>query len=68
MNTNFDIEHEEIRQPVPAFTLLSAQEKVRKAEDGWNSQDPVKVATAEIPIINQDVGFRVLEQFQFKAL
>jgi nuclear transport factor 2 (NTF2) superfamily protein len=45
-NLNFDIEHEEIRQPVPAFTLASAQEKVRKAENGWNSQDPVKVATA----------------------
>jgi len=43
---NFNIEHEDIRQPLPAFTLASAKEKVRKAEDGWNSQDPIKVATA----------------------
>ena len=43
---NFNIEHEDIRQPLPVFTLASAKEKVRKAEDGWNSQDPIKVATA----------------------
>ena len=48
MNSNIqlNIEHEEIRQPLPAFTLASAKEKVRKAEDGWNSQDPIKVAPA----------------------
>lgn len=43
---NIKLEQEEIRLPLPAFTLLSAEEKVRKAEDAWNSQNPAKVATA----------------------
>ncbi|MRT11160.1 DUF1348 family protein [Enterobacteriaceae bacterium RIT711] len=34
------------RPPVPPFTLESAMEKVRLAEDGWNSRDPAKVALA----------------------
>jgi nuclear transport factor 2 (NTF2) superfamily protein len=34
------------RPPLPPFTLQSAIEKVRLAEDGWNSRDPVKVALA----------------------
>ncbi len=34
------------RPPVPPFTLESARQKVRAAEDGWNSRDPVKVALA----------------------
>ena len=34
------------RPPVPPFTLASAQQKVRAAEDGWNSRDPAKVALA----------------------
>jgi nuclear transport factor 2 (NTF2) superfamily protein len=37
---------EEQRPPLPPFTLESAREKVRKAEDGWNSRDPQKVALA----------------------
>ncbi|MGQ8365122.1 DUF1348 family protein [Glaciecola sp. 1036] len=36
----------EIRQPVPPFTLEKAIEKVRLAEDGWNSRDPETVALA----------------------
>ncbi len=32
------------RPPVPPFTLESARQKVRAAEDGWNSRDPAKVA------------------------
>jgi uncharacterized protein len=36
----------EERPPVPPFTQESAQEKVRRAEDGWNSRDPAKVALA----------------------
>lgn len=36
----------EQRPPVPPFTLESAVEKVRAAEDGWNSRDPEKVAMA----------------------
>ncbi|MGB0217113.1 MAG: DUF1348 family protein [Alteromonas oceani] len=37
---------EQSRPPLPPFTLASATEKVRLAEDGWNSRDPVKVAQA----------------------
>ncbi|WP_300396757.1 nuclear transport factor 2 family protein [Henriciella sp.] len=35
-----------MRRPVPPFTLESAIEKVRLAEDGWNSRDPEKVSMA----------------------
>jgi uncharacterized protein len=31
---------------VPPFTLDIAEQKVRRAEDGWNSRDPQKVALA----------------------
>src|ERR1700710_2278276 len=31
---------------VPPFTRETAAQKVRKAEDGWNSRDPEKVALA----------------------
>ncbi|MEW9572286.1 DUF1348 family protein [Rhodanobacter sp. Si-c] len=34
------------RPPFPPFTLETAIEKVRLAEDGWNSRDPAKVALA----------------------
>ncbi|MCX4673134.1 nuclear transport factor 2 family protein [Streptomyces sp. NBC_01381] len=34
------------RPPVPPFTRETAAEKVRLAEDGWNSRDPEKVALA----------------------
>lgn len=34
------------RPPLPPFTLETAIEKVRLAEDGWNSRDPAKVALA----------------------
>lgn len=34
----------EIRLPVPPFNLQSATEKVRLAEDAWNSRDPQRVA------------------------
>ena len=36
----------EARPPVPPFTLETAVEKVRLAEDGWNSRDPKRVALA----------------------
>ncbi len=36
----------EIRPPLPPFTLDTAIEKVRAAEDGWNSRDPERVARA----------------------
>ena len=34
------------RLPLPPFTHETAQEKVRLAEDGWNSRDPHNVAQA----------------------
>ena len=34
------------RPPLPPFDLESAIEKVRLAEDGWNSRNPAKVALA----------------------
>jgi nuclear transport factor 2 (NTF2) superfamily protein len=34
------------RPPLPPFTLESAIQKVRLAEDGWNSRDPEKVSLA----------------------
>ena len=36
----------EQRPPLPPFTLETATEKVRKAEDAWNSRDPQKVSLA----------------------
>lgn len=37
------------RPPLPPFTDATAAEKVRLAEDGWNSRDPAKVALAYTP-------------------
>ena len=34
------------RPPLPPFTRNSAIQKVRLAEDGWNTRDPEKVALA----------------------
>ncbi len=34
------------RPPVPPFTRETAIEKVRRAEDAWNTQDPVRVSLA----------------------
>jgi nuclear transport factor 2 (NTF2) superfamily protein len=36
----------ETRPPLPPFTLESATQKVRLAEDGWNTRDPQRVALA----------------------
>ena len=36
----------ETRPPLPPFTLETAIQKVRLAEDGWNTRDPEKVALA----------------------
>ncbi|HET7879944.1 MAG TPA: nuclear transport factor 2 family protein [Acetobacteraceae bacterium] len=34
------------RRPLPPFTLESATQKVRMAEDAWNTRDPERVAGA----------------------
>lgn len=36
----------EARPPFPPFTRETAVQKVRMAEDGWNSRDPVRVSMA----------------------
>lgn len=47
------------RPPVPPFTKETAIQKVRAAEDGWNSCDPAKVAPAYTP----DSNWRNRSQF-----
>ncbi|WP_459206813.1 nuclear transport factor 2 family protein [Pseudomonas sp. MLB6B] len=37
------------RSPLPPFTHDTATQKVRLAEDGWNSRDPEKVSLAYTP-------------------
>lgn len=39
----------EPRPPLPPFTRDSAIQKVRLAEDGWNSRDPLRVSLAYTP-------------------
>ncbi|QNK03108.1 DUF1348 family protein [Dyella telluris] len=39
----------ETRPPLPPFTPETAAQKVRLAEDGWNSRDPARVALAYSP-------------------
>jgi nuclear transport factor 2 (NTF2) superfamily protein len=39
----------EQRPPFPPFTLETAIEKARKAEDAWNSRDPARVSLAYTP-------------------
>lgn len=36
----------EKKYPLPPFTEETALEKVQKAEDAWNSKDPIKVSEA----------------------
>ncbi len=40
---------QESRPPLPPFTLESATQKVRMAEDAWNSRDPKRVSMAYTP-------------------
>lgn len=37
------------RPPLPPFTRATAIQKIRKAEDAWNSRDPEQVALAYTP-------------------
>jgi uncharacterized protein len=39
----------EPRPPLPPFTRETAMQKVRLAEDGWNSRDPQRVALVYTP-------------------
>jgi len=48
-----------MRPPVPPFTEETAPQKVRAAEDGWNSRDPAKVSLA----YSEDSIWRNRDQF-----
>ena len=39
----------ETRPPMPPFTLETARQKVKAAEDAWNTRDPERVALAYTP-------------------
>ena len=39
----------EPRPPLPPFTQETARQKVRAAEDGWNTRDPERVSLAYTP-------------------
>jgi nuclear transport factor 2 (NTF2) superfamily protein len=39
----------ETRPPLPPFTLETARQKARAAEDAWNSRDPTRVSLAYTP-------------------
>ena len=39
----------ESRPPYPPFNIDTAKQKVRKAEDAWNTRDPVAVSLAYTP-------------------
>lgn len=49
----------EVRPPLPPFTREAAVEKVRMAEDGWNSRDPQRVSLA----YTQDSRWRNRSEF-----
>lgn len=36
----------EIKHPIPPFTIQTAKEKIKAAENAWNSKDPIKVSKA----------------------
>jgi len=44
MNSNLAIE--EVRKPLPNFTIETAIEKIQKAEDAWNTKNPELIAAA----------------------
>jgi nuclear transport factor 2 (NTF2) superfamily protein len=46
----------ESRPPLPPFTLETAIQKVRMAEDAWNTRDPQRVALAYTMIVVGGTG------------
>ena len=49
----------ETRPPLPPFTIETAAQKVRMAEDAWNSRDPARV----IQVYTQDTRWRNRAEF-----
>lgn len=50
---------QEIKAPVPPFTAETATQKVRMAEDAWNSRDPDRVAL----VYTEDTAWRNRAEF-----
>src|SRR3712207_8846461 len=42
-------EDQQVRPPVPPFTEETARQKVKAAQDAWNTRDPEKVSLAYTP-------------------
>jgi uncharacterized protein len=42
-------ENQRVRPPVPPFTEETARQKVKAAQDAWNTRDPEKVSLAYTP-------------------
>ena len=42
-------ENQEVRPPVPPFDEETARQKVKAAQDAWNTRDPEKVSLAYTP-------------------
>ena len=51
------------RPPLPPFSRETAMQKVRMAEDGWNSRDPERVTLA----YSEDSRWRNRTSFQSAA-
>jgi nuclear transport factor 2 (NTF2) superfamily protein len=49
----------ETRPPLPPFTIETAAQKVRMAEDAWNSRDPARV----IQVYTEDTRWRNRAEF-----
>ena len=49
----------EAKPPLPPFTEESAKQKIRMAEDAWNSRDPVRVSL----VYTEDTVWRNRSEF-----
>jgi len=46
----------EQKHPLPPFTAEMAKQKVKMAEDAWNSKDPEKISKAYTLIVNGEIA------------
>ncbi len=53
------VENQEVRPPVPPFDEETARQKVKAAEEAWNTRDPEKVA----PAYTKDSEWRNRDEF-----
>ena len=40
------------RPPLPAFNLETAKQKVRMAEDAWNTRDPARASVTQDTVLS----------------